>query len=205
MSNPGGGTGNLEQRLERYLAGGMGADERVAFEDELLANEALVDRVYEDASLQAALEAAGRARRERTVAPGRAVPWWRRRPFWWLLPVGAVTITAVIMLAQPPRRPEPPVYRGEEREFVAIEPMGELAGPPSRFVWTAAPGAAFYRFELFDDASSPVFTEETADTIVTVEAGTAQVPARGYWVVTPLNDLRIRAGGPLLTRYRTPE
>jgi len=205
MSKAGGGTGNLDERVERYLAGEMGTDERVAFEDELLANEALVDRVYEDASLQAALEAAGRGRRERAAAAGGTVPWWRRRRFWWLLPVGAATITTVIMLAQPPRRPERPVFRGEEGEFVAVEPMGEVAGPPSRFVWTAAPDAAYYRFELFDDASSPIFTEETADTVVTIEAGTAQVPARGYWVVTPLNDLRIRAGGPLLTRYRAVE
>jgi len=84
---------------------------------------------------------------------------------------------------------------------VAMEPMGEVAEVPSRFIWTASADASFYRFELFDAESNPIFETVTADTVFTIEAVTLRVPARGYWVVTPLNDLRVRAGGPLLSRY----
>ena len=195
---------DFDERLQRYIAGEMTAEDRIAFEDEVLSNAEIVDRLYEDASLRAVLETVGRARREREVAAAPAVPWWRRWAGQWLVPAAAVAAVAILMFTQ--KSPEqPPVFRGADGHLEGVEPMGEVGEVPSRFVWTASEGAAWYRFELFDATSTPVFDTVTADTIFTIEAITLRVPARGYWVVTPLNDLRARTGGPVLIRYHTAD
>jgi len=188
------------------MAGELTPDERIAFEDEALSNPELTDRLYADVSVREALESAARARREREVTAASAQPWWRRGLVRWLAPVAVVAAVAVFMFTQQTQTPDgPPVFRGGGGDVVAVEPAGEVDQLPSHFTWTALAGATYYRFELFDAASTLVLETVTADTALIIDPATTEVPAEGYWVVTPLNDLRVRAGEATLTRYRTAE
>ncbi len=47
-----------------------------------------------------------------------------------------------------------------------------------------------------------MFETVTVDTSLTIDLATTEVPTSGYWLVTPLNDLRVGAGAAILTRYR---
>jgi hypothetical protein len=194
-----------EERMQRYLAGEMPADERAAFEDEVLSSPELSDRLYSDISLQAAIETAARARSERAVETAPAEPWWQGRIVRWLAPAIAIAAVAVLMIARQPKAPfEPPVFRGSEGGLEAVEPRGDVSEVPSLFVWHPSDAASFYRFELFHASSSaPLFTIVTSDTSVSVDDPTVEVPARGYWVVTPLNDLRVDDGDEIITQYKT--
>jgi hypothetical protein len=196
----------LDERVQRYLAGELTPEERIAFEDEVLANSELSDRLYADANVRAALETAAHARRERSVAAASVDPWWRRHVWRWMVPAVGVAAVAIFMFVQQTESPEQaPVFRGADRHFAAIEPAGDIESVPSQFVWSASDGAAYYRFELFDAASALVLETVTSDTMITIDLATIAVPTEGYWVVTPLNDVRVGAGDAIISQYKTAE
>jgi hypothetical protein len=93
----------------------------------------------------------------------------------------------------------PEVFRGDAPGFAAVSPQGTVSHVRPEFVWTSRPGAAKYRFELFDAASAPVHSVVTADTSVGVAP---PIPARGYWTVTPLDENLMTMGPSLTTRYQ---
>jgi len=196
-----------EERIQRYLAGEMTPEERVAFEDEVLLKPEFADRLYSDISIQAAMDTTARARREWAVDTTPAEPWWRRQFVRWLAPAVAVAAVAIFMIARQPQAPDAPsVFRGTAGELKAVEPQGDVSAAPSRFVWRASALAEHYRFELFSSSSStPVFTTVIADTFLTVDPSFAEVPTQGYWVVTPLNDLRIGVGDAIITNFNTAD
>ena len=192
----------FDERLEKYVAGELSPDERAAFEDEVLADPELADRLYADVNVSEAIKTAATARRERGVQSAGAAPWWRRPMFRWLVPAAAAAAIAVVVLVQPDDPERPPVMRGDEGQFSAIEPSGEVAAVPVRFAWTSSSGASFYRFELFDQSAVSVYQTVTADTLL-VPPASISVPSRGHWTVTPLSDIRVGIGDALLTRYQT--
>lgn len=186
---------DIDERLQRYLEGSMARDERLAFEREVLASPELSDRLYAEVNLRAALEGVTN-RRTQTRS------WWRRPAVRWGVP--AVVAAALAVLLVLPRNPETdrgPRYRGTGAVPVAVAPRGEVAAPPERFVWRDA-GAPYYRLELFAADATPVASAVVADTIYTIDPASTPVPDRGYWVLTPLDDLHVSAGKPLVTRYR---
>lgn len=189
-----------EDQLQRYLLGEMSPEERAAYEDEVLSNEDLIDQIYADENARAAIETARRARRERALATGARRSWWRRGMGGWLIPAAAViAVLAVVLVRQSTTPVSPPLFRGGTSGIVAVKPQGEVSNVPQRFVWHPGKAAA-YRFELFDASSHSIFSTVTHDTVVTPTDVT--VPTRGYWTVTPLDDLNLTAGEPLLTHYR---
>lgn len=195
-----------DRRLERYVAGELSPTERVAFEDEILANPDLVDRMYEDANLLAALDIAGTARRERSLRRASSVAWWRRPMSHWLPPLAAAAAAlAVVMTLTPPRSPSEhgPVYRGGTPSPDAFGPRGTVDARPDRFAWSPIEGAGQYRIEVYDHMSTRVFLTVTASTYVDVDPATA--PAVGYWVLTPLDDIGVTVGDAVVTHYRTAE
>ena len=176
---------DFDERLERYIAGDMAGAERVSFEDEVLANPELADRLYNDASLVAAIETAARARRQNAVDGASDAPWWRRPMLRWLAPAAAVAAVFVVMVVMRPSAPdEGPVFRGEDVSLEGYAPQGDVSDVPAEFTWAAVEGASFYRFELFDSASVLVFTTTTDDTRLALPAQTS-APASGYWTLTP--------------------
>jgi hypothetical protein len=194
-----------DERMQRYLAGELTPEERVAFEDEVLADADLANRLYADVNLRAAIEAAARARRERSVTAVAVKPWWRRRVWRWVAPAMGVATVAIFMMVTQTEPERTPVFRSTKPGFAPVEPAGNVTGVPSQFVWRASDEAAFYRFVLFDTSATTVFETVTSDTSVIIDAATISVPAEGYWVVTPLNDLRFRIAEAILSRYSTRE
>lgn len=195
-----------DERLQRYLLGEMSLEERSAYEDEVLANEDLVDEIYADENARAAIETAVRARRERALRASATSPhqaWWRRGLGRWLIPAAAVAAVVTFALLRPsPTLVPAPVFRGEGTELSAIGPEGDVPTVPQRFLWH--PGkAATYRFELFDASSTRIFSTVTSDTFVTPKD--VAIPANGYWTVTPLNDLNMTSGDRILSSYRVHE
>jgi len=191
---------DIDERMERYLAGDMTREDRVAFEDEILSKPELSDRLYADVNVRTAIEDAARTRRELAVAAASAVPWWRRPMLRWLAPAAAVAAAAVVVLVMRPTSPDgPPVFRGDETTIEGFSPRGTVVAAPQEFEWRPIEGAAYYRFELFDAASIEVFATTTDQTRLTVDA--IPVPSAGYWVVTPLNDVRAPVGDARVIRY----
>ncbi|HER19686.1 MAG TPA: hypothetical protein ENO14_01420 [Chromatiales bacterium] len=164
----------------------------------MLGSDDLTDRIYADATIRAALERAAHARRE--PAPVARVPWWRRRVVQWLAPAIAVAAVVVVVVVQHQSPELPPVFRGSNDAALAIEPQGDIAAPPARFVWHSLPSAASFRFELFDASQpAPVFSATTTDTVVLLPTGIA--PPRGYWKITPLDDVGVGTTSGTLTHY----
>jgi hypothetical protein len=194
-----------DERIERYLAGEMTESERTEFEREIMEDPKLSELVYADAQIQAALETAAEEKKRESRPASAREPrrWWRLPALRWGVPVAvAAAILAVFVVVD--RSPGPPpkeVFRGGESGFAAISPQGDLGETPARFVWTPYPGAAHYRFELFDAASTLVHTTVTADTTTRVSVAGAAA-RQGYWMVTPLDENLSTIGQTLLTRYR---
>ena len=117
----------------------------------------------------------------------------------------AAAAIAVFIVARGPGGPEsPPVFRGAA-ELVAVAPIGAVANTPTDFVWTRLASAASYRFMLFGAESIPVFSIVTADTSLSLDNNSVDVPRSGYWVVAPLNDLGLTAGDGVTTPYRVTD
>jgi hypothetical protein len=112
----------------------------------------------------------------------------------------AVAAVVVIVVVQQQSPEVPPVFRGSGDAALAIEPHGDITAPPVRFVWHSSPAASAYRFELYDASQpAPVFSTTTTDTAVSLPDGIA--PPRGYWKITPLDDVGVGTNSGTLTHY----
>ena len=203
MSEPRELTPVQEERLARYRAGAMGDDERATFEREAVRDEALLEALYVEESLDA-LAADARGEREAPGPPALPMPVRDARPAiaerarrrWTrlagaLLPAAAAIVLAVGVFRWAGRERRgttgDDVVRGGGVAAQPLEPTGDLAGTPARFVWSRDPGAQSYRVELFDAQGAVIATVVTADTTLAVEALTPSPPAAGEWKVTPLD------------------
>jgi hypothetical protein len=197
-------TPQQEERLARYRAGVMPAAERAEFEREVLASDALCEALYGEESLDAlaaearAAEKVLDARPALTARPRRGWSWGFTRV---LLPAAAAVAVLVGVFRWTGReRGAPPgedIVRGAGAQALPLEPTGEVASPPQRFVWSRDPGAQSYRVELFAPDGSVLGSAVTADTTLGYSA-LAQAPvAAGEWQVVPLDaDGLERPGAP---------
>lgn len=195
---------HLEARLERYLAGEMTGEERSRFEKEILASRELAQRVYQNTNVTAAVQDAAAAKREQEIAK-RETEYQRqfagvtRR--WWQLPqvrlvgaLAAMILLAAVFVFDPDDGGHPEVFRGSGQIVTALEPVGEVASTPTRFVWTHAANATSYRFELYDMSSKLQFETVTSDSTVSLDPSAVLIPTGGFWVVIPLDENGTSAG-----------
>jgi hypothetical protein len=167
--------------LQRYLAGKLEGDERIAFERDLLASDEAALEAYDELAVREALSQARRARSERHRPHTRGI-----FPARWAVPSAVAAVLVVMAVVWQTNQPEgPPVFRGVA-PLSPVAPVGDLPAVPERFTWSADAGATRYRFELFDATSLPVASEVVADTFVVIGV---DAPRRGYWTVTSLDEL----------------
>lgn len=194
MTTPDALTPEQEERLARYRAGAMAADERAAFEREAAASGALLEALYVEESLDAlAADALATA----PVLDARPAIAARRRRGWsWgltriLLPAAAAIAVAVGVFRWAGMERRTPggedVVRGAGAFAQPLEPTGDLASPPRRFVWTRDPAAETYRVELFGGDGAVIGVAVTADTTLGIAALAPVAPAAGEWRVVPLD------------------
>ena len=188
-------TPEQEERLALYRAGAMSAAERVAFEREALASDALSEALYAEVSLDLVRSD------PRPMAKVTPLPVRRPSATRWLVPLAAVLIAVSVLLLLRPRPSVTPgvdVLRGAA-SLSALEPVGNVSAPPERFRWTSVPGAASYRIELFDLSGNSMGTGISRDTTIAFGALAHAPLAAGEWRVTAIGpdgidrDSRTRA------------
>lgn len=178
--------------LARYAAGAMSDAERTAFEGRLLREDALAETLYADQSVVAAVRAARAKRARRT---------WPRA-----LPIAAAVAAIVGFVAFQDRLlPRRATLRGGEGADAVrlLEPAGDLAAVPSRFVWTRSSQASAYRVRVYDDALRLAGEAVTRDTILLREniPGLDRLGA-GSWSVTPLDSSGLELPPSPITEFR---
>jgi hypothetical protein len=201
-------TSSPDEQMARYLAGEMSASERREFEDKILRDRELASTLYADVNLRSSFDEAARTQRGRAHdGAEQRDAWWRKPSFRWAVPAAAASVIVIVAIGIfNPRGPEDPsVFRGDGSVLQPITPKGDLNAPPNQFVWRSDPQATRYRFEWFDESSKPVFVTITADTVVSPGPAdlSGPIPARGYWRVTPLDEMNVsgRPGPPVWYEY----
>lgn len=189
-----------DAKAQRYLHGEMSAEEQRAFEGEILENPRLANLIYEEANLDAAFEDAKQARDTR-----RTEAITRGRKAWLPLLLAAAAVVAVVMLWDDGPSPEeaPPLLRGNDTQFEAVSPRGDVTEPSIRFEWTADERAVSYRLEVMDETGRLVFEAESADTQLTVPvASLGDAFRRGSWRVVPRDDLDLERPATTAVDFR---
>ena len=131
--------------------------------------------------------------REEVAAATRlvaTVPTQARRGVPWRLvfPLAAGILVAV-MLVRPASRPDAtPMERGAASDgstivLVAPAPGAALVAGKMQLVWRALSDSAFYHVVIKDATGDPVWTGETADTVLNVPAGVLRAGEQYVWRV----------------------
>lgn len=184
-----------EERLARYRAGAMPPAEREAFERDALADEALSEAIYREASFDALGGAA--APRGATITPlppARMHGPGRRRALQagarLAIAAGAAVVIGVTLWHARTRdsgpTPDVDAVRGVGSAVHVVEPAGPGDERPTRFTWTRDPQAESYRIEWLDAAGVPVTSRMTSDTTLVVESLGVALPESGSWRVVPI-------------------
>jgi hypothetical protein len=184
-----------------YLEGRLDPAGERAFESEVLDSDDLARALYSEVNLRSGLEEAGRAARLRGVVLGRGTSWIRRA---W--PVALPLAAALALLVLVPRmledRRDASSLRGRDARPRGLMPAGPVSSYPRRFVWTRDPGAARYRFELYDKDWRPLYEAVTTDTVMLLPAEWQNVsPEGGQWKVVPVDSSGFERGPSLPTRF----
>jgi hypothetical protein len=197
------------KRLADYAANRLGAEERKAFEREILASPAIAGALYEDLGTQAMLDEAKRDLPAATTAPANvsrraSARWWRPR---WALPIAAMLLVA-LLTPRLLREIRGGANRDESGEFRfrspgvagdtrprAIAPIGEIESLPARFVWSRDAGATAYRLELRSDDDRFAYSRVTSDTTLVIDQKVFpwNDVAGATWSVVPLAGNQERA------------
>jgi hypothetical protein len=189
-----------EEQLQQYLDGRMPPEDRLAFEEELLADPGLMAATYDEVLVRDALNEAIKARHIVREASRPA----RRR---WAIPFLAVTAAASIsfLVFVLPRPTHDDVFRGDSSSRPhAVAPAGEITEPPVRFIWTRDPVAARYRLEIFGSDSNRLHVSTTEDTFM-VMGQEYTPPVSGFWKVTSLDSIGVGAHGTGKVPFSFPE
>ena len=106
--------------------------------------------------------------------------------------VAFLVVTAVASIAFLvfilPRPGSEGFFRGEGADAPrAVQPSGDLEGPPHMFIWTGDPAAVRYRLEIFSAEGSRLHETTTTDTFLATEGGIA-LPRVGTWRATTLDS-----------------
>jgi hypothetical protein len=154
-----------QERIARYLEGGMDPAERRRFEQDVLDDDQLSKDLYAEINLDESLRESGlKVVRSDGGRAARRTQWLVR----FALPIAAVLAIAVLT---PLLRREPDsVMRGEGEAPRLISPVGTYLSEnlPRRFEWSKDRGAARYRFELYDAESRRLYETVTGDTSLVV-------------------------------------
>lgn len=196
----------ISERLERYLSGELSAADRVAFEAEAMKDLNLAALIYKDLQVRSMISAASSERRraEAPAAPKArtGIRRWVSMPIVrWAVPAAALIVVAAIALWPRVVSQRSGVLRGPARHFSAVSPVGNVSGRPQKLVWTPHRDAIHYRVEILDVASRTRLTVIVTDTFMDLDPS-MDIPAIGYWKVTPLGPDLSEVGSPILTRYR---
>lgn len=205
-----------ERRLLHYLSGEMDAGEVREFESEILADDALAERLY---SLQGidgliglgphgATEGRPVLARPRRSSMGRRIGDWLRPPRIWIPAAAAVALIVAAFTSVGPFRSG---EGGERMRSLSVRPapifpLGELPQPPERLVWSAALGAAGYRVLLLDESAVPVFEAVTSDTAAAIPDSISSRLHTGTWIVIPRDrkGAELQGSKPATFRVRAP-
>jgi hypothetical protein len=180
-------TPEQEEQLARYRAGAMSAAERTEFEREAVASDALSEALYREASFDALTDERLATRPVLVMKPRRTWTWALTR---FALPAAAAIalVVGVFRLADRDRGAnQRDLVRGTVTQATLIEPLGEIAGSPQRFVWTRDPGAQSYRVDLYSPDGAMIGTAVTQDTTLGLAALTAAPLSAAEWQVVPLD------------------
>ena len=184
-----------EERLQRYLDGRMGTDERVAFEQELLADETLLADTYDEGTVREVLAERAGARR----AAARPKP--RRSAVAFLAVAAAASIAFLVFVLPGPDTNR--VFRGEAGGApVAVSPVGTVDELPDRFVWTRDPGAMHYRLEIYLPSGDRLHVTTTPDTFFVPEG--LAIPRIGSWRATTNDSAGVGVRGTGMVDYENP-
>jgi len=172
-----------EERLQQYLDGRLNASEREALEQELLADPEFLTDAYDEITVREALAEAAQAHRA-AFRP-------KRKPqavaFLAVAAVASIAFVAFIL----PRPGGEEIFRGDEAGAPqAVQPVGDLEGPPHMFIWTSDPTAARYRLEIFTAEGTRLHVTTTADTFLATSGGLA-LPRAGTWRATTIDSVGV--------------
>lgn len=170
----------------------MDADERIAFEQELLADETLLADTYDEGTVREALAERAAARR---LADR---PKSRRGAIAFLTVAAAASIAFLVLVLPGPDADK--VFRGESGGApMAISPVGSLDELPDRFVWTRDPGAMHYRLEIFLPSGDRFSVTTTPDTFFVPEG--QNIPHNGSWRATTIDSVGVGVRSTGLVEY----
>jgi len=166
-----------EDALARYRSGTMPAAERAVFEREVLANDVLAEALYSEQGLDAVSD--------RSVARARSA-----FPRGLAIAASLVAVAGAVVLlprlaGHRPERGE--ILRGGDATAAApLEPLGDIAGPPTSFRWRRDPGAESYRLEIFGADGRKAVTTVTGDTVIAAATVGVDTLTSGSWRVVPI-------------------
>jgi hypothetical protein len=181
--------------MQRYLDGRLDAEERAAFEQELLADETLMADVYDEGTVREALAARARA----ALIAARPRP--RRSAVAFLTVAAAASIAFLVFVLPGPDAER--VFRGEAGGApVAVAPVGMVTELPDRFVWTRDAGALHYRLEIYLASGDRLHVTTTPDTFY-VPDGLA-IPRIGSWRVTTIDSVGVGVRSTGLVEFENP-
>jgi hypothetical protein len=198
------------ERLARYRAGAMDAAERTAFEREVLESAALAEALRREGAHDAITRGTRRPARVLDANPALEVAREFREDrgslIHAMIPVVAAIVIGFAVWWWTPNSPGPApdrdVVRGQAAVSRALEPVGELPGPPARLVWTRDPSARRYRVELYSVDGKPLGVHVTPDTSLALDAVIRATPAEASWRVVPLDAEGRERPATALAAYR---
>ena len=97
---------------------------------------------------------------------------------------------------------EPVTLRGDSHDVMPIGPVGDQQSAPVQFVWHRVTGASAYRFELFDAEARVVHRVVLTDTLLAASSLSVDLPVRGSWRLTPLDDLSLDLSNGVRSAYQ---
>lgn len=175
-----------EERLARYRAGAMTAEERRAFEEAALGDDALAEALYLEEAWDAAMAPPPRVADARPALAARGLGWWLPRV---ALPAAAcvAALAGILHFEQARRAPQEDPLRGGGAGARPLAPVEDVAAWPAAFTWSRDPGAASYRVDLFAPDGTRLATVVTAETTLAASALSAAPLDAGAWRVVPLD------------------
>jgi hypothetical protein len=198
-------TPDQEERLALYLTGRMPRAERLLFESEALASDALSQELYRDRLFSSLpLEETRFSISDAAAAVLTRLSRFPRR--WRLsLPVAAGAVVLLFLaLHHGAEGPGMLSLRGGQALPRLISPIGDQPRLPDRFTWARLPSAAGYRFQLYGASMGPMVEWITPDTCVSRAAlgPPADTLRSGYWRVIPRDSSGVEHAASLFVTFR---
>lgn len=181
-----------ERRLQEYLDGKLGIQERAAFEAEAMDSAETAEDLMHELSLR---ELVARRRRRRL----RRSP--RRR--FAAAAMGLAAAAALVLLWPRGEAPEPVLRSTGDAAIEALAPVGTLEDPPTTFRWREFAPASTYRIEIFDADGLRIVDERVEGASFTAD-GSTPLPLVGFWQVTAMDSVGLEIARSEPIRFEAP-